>query len=355
MAESSGQRTKRCRDCGVVKPVSEFWRRKQSPDGWALYCKECFGLRNAASYRGQLAVQGKKARPYRRYSAVPPGMKYCANCGETKLISEFGRNRANKSGLAYYCKPCHNRVMAEIKQKNHGSVRSYHLKRRYGLTEQEVAGHEGRQLGRCLICQGEATLHVDHDHTNGNFRGLLCFNCNNGLGQFKDDPVLLRRAADYLDDELWDEPGAWVVDLSGQDGAQRPARSHPVGRELRRHYKLTARYGLGLDEVERMIEEQGGVCPICRSAEPRDVDHDHDTGEVRGILCPSCNTGMGQFKDNAGYLRHAAAYLEGTAARDPDLAARAVFVVDLPPHAAARAASRAEARLAELLAESGAN
>src|SRR4051794_20694071 len=167
MAESSERATKRCRDCGLVKPVSEFWRRKQSPDGWALYCKGCFGLRNAASYRGRLAVRGKKARPYRRYSDVPPGMKYCANCGEIKPLSEFGRNRRYKSGLTFYCKPCHNRVMAENKRKNHGSTRSYHLKRRYGLTAEAVAEWQTLQLRRCLICLKQAELHVDHDHANG--------------------------------------------------------------------------------------------------------------------------------------------------------------------------------------------
>src|SRR5918999_5211876 len=108
MAESSEREFKKCRDCGLVKPVSEFWRRKQSPDGLALYCKVCFGLRNAASYRGHLSVQGKQARPYRRYADVPLGMKYCSGCGETKPLDAFGRNSAKKSGLANYCKPCHN-------------------------------------------------------------------------------------------------------------------------------------------------------------------------------------------------------------------------------------------------------
>jgi hypothetical protein len=72
--------------------------------------------------------------------------------------------------------------MAEIKQKIHGSTRSYHLKRRYGLTAEDVAERQMSQAHRCLICPKEATLHVDHDHAGGEFRGLLCFNCNNGLG-----------------------------------------------------------------------------------------------------------------------------------------------------------------------------
>jgi hypothetical protein len=58
------------------------------------------------------------------------------------------------------------------------------------------------QGGRCLICSvalGDAKAHVDHDHVTGVVRGILCFNCNGGLGQFKEDAHLLRDAADYID------------------------------------------------------------------------------------------------------------------------------------------------------------
>lgn len=291
---------KRCRDCGEVKPASEFWRRKASPDGLALYCRECFGLRNAAKYRKKQAAIGKEARAYRRHSAVPEGSKYCPQCEEIKAIEEFGSNKANTAGRAAYCRPCHNRTMAEIKAKKHGSVRGYHLKRRYGLTEQEVAslGHGQGEL--CLICLHRRSLHVDHDHVSGGYRGLLCFGCNGGLGQFKDDPQVMRAAVDYLEGRLGDPV--------------RPERRVRRGRgtaKSRRHYRLTERYGIGEDDVERLIERQGGVCPVCRKAPPVAVDHDHVTGFVRGICCPDCNTGMGQLRDDPWVIRRAIEYLTG--------------------------------------------
>ena len=55
-----------------------------------------------------------------------------------------------------------------------------------------------KQDGVCAICRTAPAAHVDHDHGTGAVRALLCFNCNGGLGQFKDDPEVLREAADYV-------------------------------------------------------------------------------------------------------------------------------------------------------------
>jgi hypothetical protein len=60
-----------------------------------------------------------------------------------------------------------------------------------------------------------------------------------------------------------------------------------------------------------MWDEQSGVCAICGDglATPH-IDHDHVTGRVRGILCPSCNIGLGRFKDDVSRLKSGIAYLE---------------------------------------------
>ena len=64
-----------------------------------------------------------------------------------------------------------------------------------------------------------------------------------------------------------------------------------------------------------MVAEQGGTCPICGRADPEHVDHSHETGAVRGILCFNCNGGLGQFRDSTDALVAAAAYLD---AHDPE-------------------------------------
>jgi len=85
-----------------------------------------------------------------------------------------------------------------------------------------------------------------------------------------------------------------------------------------RHDHLRRRYGISVDEFDRLVARQGGVCAICGREAPEHVDHEHRTGEVRDILCFNCNGGLGQFRDSTDFLRHAAAYLEqcGAEARE---------------------------------------
>jgi hypothetical protein len=78
---------------------------------------------------------------------------------------------------------------------------------------------------------------------------------------------------------------------------------------------LIAKYGMTAAEVDALRDLQGGVCAICRSAPAVHVDHDHETGKVRGMLCFSCNAAIGHFKDDPAVLRRAARYLEKHAAQ----------------------------------------
>jgi hypothetical protein len=71
---------------------------------------------------------------------------------------------------------------------------------------------------------------------------------------------------------------------------------------------------LSKTEYDAMFQRQGGVCAICGhkpvQGERLAVDHDHVGGQVRGLLCRGCNTGLGQFTDDSSRLRAAADYLE---------------------------------------------
>lgn len=128
--------------------------------------------------------------------------KRCPDCGETKTLDSFPRNRSTRDGRGSYCKPCHNTRTRENREL-HGGPRNYHFKRRYGITAAEVDALIKSQDSRCRICNRPFTEElkpvVDHDHDTGEVRGILCDPCNRGLGQFGDSSDRLRSAIRYLE------------------------------------------------------------------------------------------------------------------------------------------------------------
>lgn len=98
----------------------------------------------------------------------------------------------------------------------------------------------------------------------------------------------------------------------------RRAKSDPDYMERlrvsRRRHDLKREYGITPEEYEAMILVQGGRCAICNnecsSGKRLAVDHCHDTGEVRGLLCTCCNTALGKFRDDVELLKKAIKYLE---------------------------------------------
>ena len=175
--------------------------------------------------------------------AVTPAVKRCTICKTTKSLTEFHRQARNKDGLQYVCKVCRsleaqqryqtnpekilarNRVWRERnperlrelindwRQRNRKLALSYQrksrLKHEFGMTPEDYDRMFANQHGCCLIChqpetrtvQGKISrLAIDHDHNTDQVRGLLCYQCNNGLGRFKDNPDRLRAAARYLEE-----------------------------------------------------------------------------------------------------------------------------------------------------------
>ena len=88
---------------------------------------------------------------------------------------------------------------------------------------------------------------------------------------------------------------------------------HIKGKK-RHDTEFRKKFGIGLHQYQTILEEQNGVCYICGEKDFRNlaVDHDHATGKVRRLLCTSCNTGLGKFKDNPDLLKKAAEYVTQT-------------------------------------------
>ncbi len=210
----TGPPTKRCTRCGRVKLLAEFGRRRQRGRvGLLAQCRECTAER--------IRQWGDKNRG--RNLAAPPPLegitKRCANCGQTKPAVEFQRWPKSKDGLMYCCKPCRSaekkaerakeKADPEVYKKRCRTRRKNHHMRSYGLHAEEYQAMCDAQGGLCAVCgKPEMTkdkagrvkiLGVDHDHSTGKVRSLLCTHCNQGIGHFSDDPALLRAAAAYLE------------------------------------------------------------------------------------------------------------------------------------------------------------
>lgn len=118
----------------------------------------------------------------------------CGECGEVRFHYAKG-----------LCALCYSRYWhskPDIRAKD--NARSYRRKieSRYGITLEWLEDTIDALDNRCMICHQPpliGRLHVDHDHSSGVVRGLLCNECNAGLARFKDSPELLRAAAMYLD------------------------------------------------------------------------------------------------------------------------------------------------------------
>ncbi len=139
--------------------------------------------------------------------------KVCTMCGEEKLVTAF-RNRggAQKHLLRSRCNSCMYKEHRRWTEENPDRVREYREKdtwtlakrcARRGITPEQLVDQFERQECCCAICKQEVALMdsaIDHNHETGEFRGVLCRQCNRALGMFKDSPTVLRNALDYLED-----------------------------------------------------------------------------------------------------------------------------------------------------------
>lgn len=139
-------------------------------------------------------------------------MKNCNICKEEKQSSEFyTREDRGYVRLSSSCKPCHRTQRAEYIKKNPEAQKNGDL-RKFGISLTEYNQMWAAQSGCCAICDRHSSefkrnLAVDHKHSDGQIRGLLCTNCNTAIGKFQDSPQLLFRAIEYLTPESLEMKG----------------------------------------------------------------------------------------------------------------------------------------------------
>ena len=135
-------------------------------------------------------------------------MKVCSHCRQAKSEDEYYICRKKlKSGkiketLRYVCKACDRKAKRERDRKNPELRADKHLRNKYGITLADKRRMIQQQGGKCAICpvklEDLSKSHVDHCHETGEIRGVLCHNCNRGIGYLKHDTQIILSASQYL-------------------------------------------------------------------------------------------------------------------------------------------------------------
>lgn len=131
----------------------------------------------------------------------------CSKCGATKEKKEFGKDAHVAKGISSWCKLCKKTWRANWRKENPEKARdkdfNSDLKKHYGINAEQYWKLFEDQKGLCACC-GQShelfkrRLHVDHDHNTGKIRGLLCTECNPGIGYFQESVERLQKAINYL-------------------------------------------------------------------------------------------------------------------------------------------------------------
>jgi Recombination endonuclease VII len=169
--------------------------------------------------------------------------KYCRDCGGRRPIADFSANRRSRDGLAFYCRD----HLAEWAARSREARRSTPV--RYRSRPRDLVVPDGSKW--CPDCGTVKSLD-DFPRSRGSSSGraAYCLPCHNARG-----------------------------------------KRNVAKRGGSRTYHLNRRYGIGTEEADAMLVDEGGVCAIGRAAPAAHVDHDHETGAVRALLCFNCNGG----------------------------------------------------------------
>jgi len=194
------------------------------------------------------------------------GTKRCSMCGEYKPITEFHR-QTRGDGLAYRCKPCGRIHLRQRREKDPETFREYG-RRWHEANPGKKAAFDRRYYER-----------------NG-------------------DKIRAKVLERYYENHEQNLEAA-----RRKRDADRPRlRAYEFQRSLRRHYGITEQ------DYADLLAAQEGVCAICgkecATGKRLAVDHNHATGNVRGLLCQACNLALGQFRESRELLAAAIAYLE---------------------------------------------
>lgn len=283
-----------CTICGKFKPWSAFDRNCEGTKGHHSYCRVCRRKKWKEGYTPKWRIDADG--------------RQCTACEQYRPWSEFDRASNSKTGHCARCKDCLRKIRGHKKAKV------------WRITDQ---GRECTRCGRFL----------SWEHFNKNKCGTRGYQswCS---GCFREYQGRTKRRDSLITEEgrecsrcgvfkTWDHYHNCKSRATGHASACKACMRQKTRQDMEngtiRDGELRRKYDISLSEYERMAEENGDACAICGTMEKGrargrvrywSVDHDHETGEIRGLLCQKCNSLLGMADDDIEILQKAIAYLE---------------------------------------------
>lgn len=226
--------------------------------------------------------------------------KRCAGCCKTLPLKNF-----SKDGywLNSNCRQCNRNVV---------------LAQRFGMTIYDYEELWTSQGEACAICcklpsQEKSKFGIDHDHSTGQVRGILCMRCNIGLGLVGDCPEVINKMPDYLTCNLNIDPEP------KKRGGVKAVPIPEKGINLRKVYNLRGAFNISPEMYLSILELQQNKCAICLELFGNKicVDHDHGTSKIRGLLCGPCNSALGLFGESIEILQKTINYIKNPPNSNP--------------------------------------
>jgi hypothetical protein len=229
-------------------------------------------------------------------------VKRCTKCGIEKPLDEFHKAAKSPDGRQYWCKPCAVAAARERALRNPEAKRE--ADRKYSASEKNKANRKARREGpqREKILEQKRASSDRHKEQNARRAREARAADPERFRQY------YRRRYTKDRDKILAANRKWAL----------------ANREKVRSYKRQWNYGMTPEEFKERLVQQDGRCEICgielhlvlnlnKDGSVRGtgicVDHCHETGAVRGLICSSCNKGLGHFKDDPERMLAAIQYL----------------------------------------------
>lgn len=207
----------------------------------------------------------------------------CSHCREVKSLDDFHKAKGGRNGRHRQCKDCRSDL-----------GKAERLER--GTKQAERMRLFGMGLQKCSICNEVLKLDSFYRYSKSTTgRKGQCIECYTRVGsEYRRDPRVRKL----------------ISERRSKFNRENPEEAY----RRQRKYAFKNKYGITLGDYDAMLREQNGRCAICFSPQPSGVslyiDHCHDTGAVRGLLCRPCNSGIGFLQDDVNRMKSAIRYLE---------------------------------------------